>query len=49
MTCLLDTHFLIWIVSESSRLKPYPWLKHYPSDVDWAAPTYWGIVVKEGE
>ncbi len=29
MTCLLDTHFLIWIVSESKRLKAYPWLKHY--------------------
>ena len=29
MTCLLDTHFLIWIVLESRRLKAYPWLKHY--------------------
>ncbi len=29
MTCLLDTHFLIWIVSGSKRLKAYPWLKHY--------------------
>jgi PIN domain nuclease of toxin-antitoxin system len=29
MTCLLDTHFLIWIVSRSKRLKAYPWLNHY--------------------
>jgi len=29
VTCLLDTHFLIWIVSGSKRLKSYPWLKHY--------------------
>lgn len=29
MTCLLDTHFLIWIVSGSKRLKAYPWLEHY--------------------
>src|SRR5204862_5407188 len=29
MTCLLDTHFLLWIVSESKRLQAYPWLKHY--------------------
>ena len=29
MTCLLDTHFLIWIVSESRRLSSYPWLEKY--------------------
>ena len=29
MTCLLDTHFLVWIVSGSRKLKTYPWLKHY--------------------
>ena len=29
MSCLLDTHFLVWITSESQRLKAYPWLKHY--------------------
>jgi PIN domain nuclease of toxin-antitoxin system len=29
MTCLLDTHFIVWIVSESSRLKHYPWLEEY--------------------
>jgi PIN domain nuclease of toxin-antitoxin system len=29
MTCLLDTHFLVWIVSNSSRIKNYPWLQDY--------------------
>src|SRR5215831_8989312 len=29
MTCLLDTHFLIWIVSDSRRLSNYPWLQDY--------------------
>lgn len=29
MTCLLDTHFIIWIVSKSPRLKHYPWLDEY--------------------
>jgi PIN domain nuclease of toxin-antitoxin system len=29
MTCLLDTHFLVWIVSNSGKLKVYPWLKEY--------------------
>jgi len=29
MTCLLDTHFVIWIVSKSRRLRNYPWLTHY--------------------
>jgi len=29
MTCLLDTHFVVWIVSKSRRLKSYPWLENY--------------------
>lgn len=29
MTCLLDTHFLVWIVSSSRRLKAFPWLRSY--------------------
>jgi PIN domain nuclease of toxin-antitoxin system len=29
MTCLLDTHFVIWIVTRSRRLRNYPWLTHY--------------------
>ena len=29
MNCILDTHFLIWIVSDSKRLRNYPWLKQY--------------------
>ena len=29
MTCLLDTHFLVWIISNSSRLRNYPWLPDY--------------------
>ena len=29
MTCLLDTHFLIWILGQSQRLKRYPWLRNY--------------------
>src|SRR5882672_6499805 len=29
MTCLLDTHFVVWIVSKSRRLKNYPWLDNY--------------------
>jgi PIN domain nuclease of toxin-antitoxin system len=29
MTCLLDTHFVIWIVSGSRRLKHYPLLAAY--------------------
>ena len=29
MTCLLDTHFLIWILTKSKRLKAFPWLKAY--------------------
>lgn len=29
MTILLDTHFLIWLVLGSSRLKDFPWLDIY--------------------
>ena len=29
VTCLLDTHFLIWIVTRSKRLKAFPWLGDY--------------------
>src|SRR5262245_36215142 len=30
MKCLLDTHFIVWIVSKSSnRLSRYPWLQRY--------------------
>lgn len=29
MTCLLDTHFLIWITLESRRLRSFPWLGKY--------------------
>ena len=29
MTILLDTHFLIWLVLGSSRLKDFPWLDKY--------------------
>lgn len=29
MTCLLDTHFVIWIVSNSRRLSKHPWLEDY--------------------
>ncbi len=29
MTCLLDTHFLLWLVLGSERLKQYPWLDRY--------------------
>jgi PIN domain nuclease of toxin-antitoxin system len=29
MTCLLDTHFVIWILAQSSRLKRFSWLKNY--------------------
>jgi PIN domain nuclease of toxin-antitoxin system len=34
MKCLLDTHYLIWIVTNAGRLKKFPWLERY-------AP--WGI------
>jgi len=29
MTCLLDTHFVVWIVTDSPRLRNYPWLNDY--------------------
>ncbi|MBX3167680.1 MAG: PIN domain-containing protein [Candidatus Eremiobacteraeota bacterium] len=29
MKCILDTHFLIWILSNSTRLKSYRWLDRY--------------------
>jgi PIN domain nuclease of toxin-antitoxin system len=29
MTCLLDTHFIVWIVSNSKRLKAHPWLQDH--------------------
>ncbi len=29
MTCLLDTHFVIWITSNRKRLRNFPWLRAY--------------------
>jgi len=29
VTCLLDTHFVVWIATKSKRLKRYPWLDAY--------------------
>jgi PIN domain nuclease of toxin-antitoxin system len=29
MSCLIDTHFLIWILTRSKRLKAFPWLDGY--------------------
>jgi PIN domain nuclease of toxin-antitoxin system len=29
MKCLLDTHYLIWIVTNARRLKKFPWLQRY--------------------
>ncbi len=29
VTCLLDTHFLIWITSNRKRLRRFPWLSRY--------------------
>ncbi|HEY2385013.1 MAG TPA: PIN domain-containing protein [Terriglobia bacterium] len=29
MTCLLDTHFVVWVVTKSRRLRKYPWLSKY--------------------
>ena len=29
MTCLLDTHFLVWITSNRKRLRRFPWLSRY--------------------
>jgi len=29
VTCLLDTHFVIWITSNRKRLRNFPWLRAY--------------------
>jgi len=29
MKCLLDTHYLIWVVTNAKRLKQFPWLQRY--------------------
>ncbi len=29
VTCLLDTHFVIWITSNRNRLRNFPWLSAY--------------------
>lgn len=29
MNCILDTHFLLWIVLDVARLSEFPWLKRY--------------------
>jgi PIN domain nuclease of toxin-antitoxin system len=29
VSCLLDTHFLLWLLLGSKRLKTYPWLERY--------------------
>lgn len=29
MTCLLDTHFLIWVLAKAKRLRQFPWLDDY--------------------
>ena len=29
MTCLLDTHFLIWVLAKSKRLRQFRWLEDY--------------------
>lgn len=29
MTCLLDTHFLIWILAKARRLRQFSWLDDY--------------------
>ena len=29
MKCLLDTHFLLWIVLQAPRLDEFPWLERY--------------------
>jgi len=32
--CILDTHFLIWIAANATRLKKFPWLRNFaPSGV----------------
>ena len=29
MNCILDTHFLLWIVLDAPRLTEFPWLQRY--------------------
>jgi PIN domain nuclease of toxin-antitoxin system len=29
MTTILDTHFLLWIVTSSNRLSAFPWIERY--------------------
>lgn len=29
MRCLIDTHFLVWVISASSRLDLFPWFETY--------------------
>ncbi|MCI0434009.1 MAG: PIN domain-containing protein [Gemmatimonadetes bacterium] len=29
MKCILDTHFLLWIVLDAPRLDEFPWLQEY--------------------
>jgi len=29
MTCLLDTHFVIWLTSNARTLRRYGWIRHY--------------------
>lgn len=29
MNCLLDTHFLLWIIADAPRLAEFPWLERY--------------------
>jgi len=29
LTCLLDTHFLLWITVDAPRLAEFPWLERY--------------------
>jgi len=29
MTCLLDTHFLVWVITKSRRLRQFLWLEDY--------------------
>lgn len=31
MKCILDTHFLLWIVTGAPRLAEFPWLQGYSS------------------
>ena len=29
MKCLLDTHYVVWIVTDAARLDEFPWLSRY--------------------